>query len=58
MKPKTYHILSNSIESGILLGYRRAFKHNDNPLEESIVESIHHSIMNEVSEYFSFDDDF
>ena len=58
MKPKIYHILSNAIETGALIGYHRAFKHQENPSERSIAESVHDAIMNEIAEYFSFDDDY
>ena len=43
------------MENGIALGYRRAFKHNDTPTEEQIVEQIHQSIMHELYEWFDMD---
>jgi hypothetical protein len=55
MKPKIYNILSEAIEEGITLGYRRAHKHVDNPSEQHILDSIHDSIMNQVCEYFDFE---
>ncbi len=57
MKAKVYSILSEDIEAGIRLGYVRAFKHNDSPSEESILSSIHQSIMLLICDHFSFNDE-
>ena len=54
MKPNTYVILQRAVEEGALLGYRRAFKHVENPTEDAIVEAITDSIMLTVSEVFDF----
>jgi len=56
MKPRMYNILSECIENGVELGYRRAFKHTDSPSEDSIIESIHREILNKVCEYFIFEE--
>ncbi len=55
MKPKFLPVLEMCMENGIALGYRRAFKHNDTPTEEQIVEQIHQSIMHELYEWFDMD---
>lgn len=55
MQAKTRLILENCIEAGAKRGYHRAFKHNENPSEEAILESIEESIMGEIYEYFAFD---
>lgn len=54
MKPNTYVILQRAVEEGALLGYRRAFKHIENPTEDAIVETITDAIMLSVSEVFDF----
>ena len=54
MKPNTYVILQRAVEEGALLGYRRAFKHVENPTEDAIVEAITDAIMLTVSEVFDF----
>lgn len=54
MKPNTYVILERAVEEGALLGYRRAFKHVENPSEEAIVEAIVNGVMLSVSEVFEF----
>jgi hypothetical protein len=56
MKPNTYVILERAVEEGARLGYRRAFKHVENPSEEAIVEAIVDGVMLTVSEVFSFSD--
>ena len=54
MKPKILPVLEMCIENGLTHGYRRAFKHNDNPTEEQITDQIKQSIMNELYEWFDF----
>ena len=56
MKPKIYPVLEMCLEKGITLGYNRAFKHNDHPTEDAIKESIHKAILNEIYEWFDFED--
>ena len=54
MKPNTYVILERAVEEGALLGYRRAFKHVENPSEDAIVQAIVDGVMLSVSEVFHF----
>lgn len=54
MKAKTLVILEMAIEQGIARGYRRAFKHNDSPLEDAILDSIEECVMSQIYEYFTF----
>jgi len=56
MKPKTRVILEMAIEQGVRRGYRRAFKHVDNPSEDSIIQHIEETVMGEIYEYFTFDE--
>jgi hypothetical protein len=58
MKPNYYVILERAVESGALLGYRRAFKHNENPSEGVIVDAITDAIMLSISEVFTFENQF
>ncbi len=55
MKPKFLPVLEMCIENGLAYGYRRAFKHNDNPTEEQITDQLKQSIMHELYEWFYFD---
>ncbi len=54
MKPKIHVILSQAINEGVLRGYRRAFKHNEDPSEEVICETIEECVMSQIYEYFTF----
>ena len=44
-----------AIEQGVARGYHRAFKHNDSPLEHSILDSIEECVMSQIYEYFTFE---
>jgi len=57
MKPKIHVILSQAINEGVLHGYRRAFKHNEDPSEEVICETIEECVMSQIYEYFTFDEE-
>jgi len=57
MKPKFRVILNQAIEEGVLLGYRRAFKHNEDPSEEIICDTIEECVMSQIYEYFTFDEE-
>ena len=55
MKPKILPVLELCIENGVTIGYRRAFKHTDNPTEEQILGQIREAIVNELYEWFDFE---
>ena len=57
MKPKFRVILEQAIEEGVRMGYRRAFKHIENPTEESICQHIEEQVMSSIYEYFTFDEE-
>ena len=57
MTPKFRVILDQAISEGVKIGYRRAFKHNEDPSEEIICETIEDCVMSQIYEYFSFDDE-
>jgi hypothetical protein len=54
MTPKFRVILDQAISEGVLRGYRRAYKHNENPSEEIICETIEDCVMSSLYEYFDF----
>lgn len=56
LKVNTYAVLEECIEIGINSGYRKAYKHTDNPTEQQIKEEILRYVMLQVSEKFKFDD--
>lgn len=55
MRPKVYQLLEMCVEYGVERGYNRAHKHNDNPSEAAIKESIHNCVMGEICDWFDFD---
>ena len=57
LKLNSYKIISDAIENGIRYGYRRAYKHVENPSEDTIIEQIHLAVMNELCDIINFDDD-
>jgi hypothetical protein len=50
MTPKFRVILDQAISEGVLRGYRRAYKHNENPSEEIICETIEDCVMSSLYE--------
>ena len=56
MKVDKYRVLSDCVEEGIRYGYNRSFKHTDNPSEDDIVREIENAVMNQICEYFNFDE--
>lgn len=56
MKPDLYKILSRNIEEGIAYGWSRSHKYIDDPTPDHIKDQIHEAVMNEICEYFQFED--
>jgi hypothetical protein len=54
--PKTYPLLVNAIERGVVYGYRRSHKHTEDPSEYEICSAISEAVMSEISESFDFVD--
>jgi hypothetical protein len=54
LKPKTLPVLEQCVECGVELGFRRAFKHNDNPTEAQIKAAVTSALMDEFYEWFDF----
>ncbi len=57
MKPNFRKVLETAVEQGSSYGYRRAFKHVENPTEGAIIDSIVEQVMNSIDEWFEFEDD-
>ena len=56
MKPKFLQLLEQCILDGVVLGHKRAYKHNDTPSEADINESIVNEVLNNIHEWFDFDE--
>jgi hypothetical protein len=55
--PRFYALFEECIENGASRGLQRAYKHDENPTRESMVESITNCIMGELHERFVFPDE-
>jgi hypothetical protein len=56
MKPKEWRVLEMAVSDGALRGVRRAYKHNEEPTEEQIAESVSTCVLGEISEWFDFEE--
>ncbi len=56
MKPKIRPILELCIDEGVRVGYRRAYKHTEQPNEDWVIETINNEIMNVIDLYFDFEE--
>ena len=50
-----YRMLEEAVEVGVRRGYYRAYKHNDKPTEEEIIEAIKSAVMGDLCEVIDFD---
>ena len=57
MKIRAYPVLCRAVEEGVAYGWRRAQKHIDTPDAQTIEEQIVTAVLNEVCQYFDFDDE-
>ena len=56
MTPKFTQLLETCILDGVILGHKRAYKYNDAPSESDINQSIVTEVLNEIHEWFDFDE--
>lgn len=56
MKTRYYKIWSTAIENGVEAGWSYAHKYNEHPSKDEIKEAIFDHIMNELFEWFSFEE--
>lgn len=57
LRPRTFRVLEQAVETGVSLGYRRAHKHVDNPSESDVTQAVAAAVMAEISEWFIYDDE-
>ena len=55
MKVKSLKVLERCIEDGVGYGWMRAYKHDDDPSSEYIQDQIALAIINEIHEWFEFE---
>lgn len=57
MRARDSLVLERCVETGIKLGLNRARKHQEAPTEAEVVQAIQRAIMDEVEEWFIFEED-
>lgn len=57
VKVRAYSVFSRAVEEGVAYGWRRAHKYTDQPDEATIKEQIVTAVLNEVCEWFDFNED-
>lgn len=56
MKVNKFKVLEMVLENGIRYGFRRAYKHTENPSDEYVYQCIFDAITTEFFEWFNFDE--
>lgn len=56
MKAKDYLVLQMCIENGVTRGYFRAHKHTDTPDEAQMLDAMYQAVMEDILEWFEFDE--
>ncbi len=57
LRVRAHGILHRAVEEGLDYGWMRAHKHTDHPDEATIKDQSLQGILNQVCEYFDFDDE-
>ena len=56
MKAKEYNLITQCVETGVMLGWNRAHKHDATPEDEAIRNTIEMAVLNEICEWFDFEE--
>jgi hypothetical protein len=56
MKAKEYNLITQCVETGVMLGWNRAHKHDATPDPERIRDAIELAVLNEICEWFDFEE--
>ncbi len=56
MKAKEYNLIAHCVETGVMLGWNRAHKHTGTPDPEAIRDAIEQAVLNEICEWFNFEE--
>ena len=60
MRPREYPLLCEAVEVGVAHGWRRAFKHREDPLPEAeaaqVREAIAEAVLSDILERFALED--
>ena len=55
MKAKEYQVMLQAVETGVNLGWNRAYKHNENPKQGDICDNMIQEVMIEICGWFTFE---
>lgn len=55
MQPLWYNIVTGAVEAGLLVGYNRAYKHTDQPDQETILTQQYDAIMLALGEVIDWE---
>ena len=55
MTPDTYKVICMAVEDGVAIGVRRAYKHTE-PDQDTLIETISQEVINQICEWFKFQD--
>jgi hypothetical protein len=56
MQVNEYKLIEKCVENGAQFGLNRAFKYDDAPTDEDIVNEVVLAVMQELCEWFNFED--
>ena len=56
MKAKEYNLIAQCVENGVKLGWNRVNKYHENPDHETICDVIENAVLNEICEWFDFEE--
>ena len=57
LRPRTFKVLEQAVHDGVVLGWNRAFKHDENPSPDMIQDTIRANVLQQIDEWFLFDDE-
>ena len=55
LRLNAYTLVSEAVERGVQLGWRRAFKHTDDPTEDAFIENVQRSVMELIDEVVNWE---
>ena len=57
MRAREFLVLSQAVDNGVQRGWNRAHKHDGEPPDDTIMDEIRESVINEICEWFIFEDE-
>jgi len=57
MRAREFSVMGQAVSDGIKLGWNRAHKHDGEPPDDAILQSIERKVLNNICEAFIFEDE-